>query len=86
MRTTDVHTRFRDLSGNGYRKTPYRTVYIPGTVETAVPLFVQEFGVDPNKTTCHCCGPDFVIYEVTENDIEQGGDVFVLLSEKSGSV
>lgn len=63
-------TVFFDMSSGGYRKTPHRYVVVYLPKEKAVDVFRDYFGVDPLKTSCKCCGPDFSVYESEESPDE----------------
>lgn len=63
-----VWTRFFDLCGGGYDKTPFKTIFIEGEENHAVEVFKARFGFSPYNCTCDCCGPDFSVCEVNGLD------------------
>lgn len=56
-------TRFMDLCGGGYTKTPYTHIYIDEPANEAIKTFKDLLGCDPTIITCQCCGSDFAIDE-----------------------
>lgn len=57
-------TVFKDMfSGGSVKIRGEAEVYIEGTEEEAVRVFMSKYGRDPYNITCSCCGPDYVIYE-----------------------
>lgn len=56
-------TRFNDMHSGGGRKTAFEYIYIEGSREEAIALFVTEFGQDPRDVACDCCGENFSVSE-----------------------
>lgn len=57
-------TKFFDLASGGSQKTKYSAIFIELPEYEAIEYFENKFGINPNNTTCECCGVDFSIYEV----------------------
>ena len=61
--------RFFDCHSGGGRKTPYDAYHIQAPTERlAVEAFEAYTQCDSRNTTCDCCGPDWSIYEIDEED------------------
>lgn len=56
-------TRFSDMHSGGGRKTQYEDIFIEAPEGEAKIVFFNRFGLDPDNTTCDCCGADYAIYE-----------------------
>lgn len=57
-------TRFMDMhSGGGTKEGPYEYIYIEAPLPEAKVIFYNRFGHNPERVSCTCCGPDYVIYE-----------------------
>lgn len=59
-----VWTHFNDMhSGGGTKVENYEHIYIEADRETAIKVFYNRFGRNPNRVTCTCCGEDYSINE-----------------------
>lgn len=57
-------TRFMDMHSGGSTKVKtYEYIYIQMAEEDARTFFSTTFGRNPNRVTCDCCGPDYLIDE-----------------------
>jgi len=61
-------TKFIDMASGGSEKTKFSVIYIETNKENAIGIFEYIFGVDPDNTTCYCCGQDYSIDEVENID------------------
>jgi len=66
------------VSSGGGRADQFNICYIEAEQEEAKLIFYNRFGHNPERISCTCCGPDYIIYEdeeYDENDIEEGAVV-----------
>ncbi len=75
-------TKFYDMHSGGTQKTDYSTIYIELPEIEAISFFENKFGIYPNSVTCSCCGNDFSVYEVNENEIVEGEDILIIRKEE----
>lgn len=60
-------------------KTDHDYIVIEAPESEAVSVFFSRFGIAPNRVSCTCCGPDFDIEEVDDNeDMPRAGNVLVI--------
>ena len=54
---------FWDMYSGGHLKLePYEQIYIEASsIEEAIEIFYNKFGIDPYNITCSCCGIDYEI-------------------------
>ena len=55
-------TEFYDMSSGGSRKLKHRIIYIEANTKLAIFGFKCIFDIDPEKTTCKCCGENYSIH------------------------
>jgi len=74
--------RFWDMSSGGYEKTDYSMIFVKAkTQDEAVRIFEMETDLNPYDVTCECCGEDFAIDEVLEEEVEKDESVLTLGDE-----
>ena len=56
-------TEFWDMYSGGQSKLQWEEIYIEAPEEEARTIFENRFKIDPDNTTCECCGPDYVVEE-----------------------
>jgi hypothetical protein len=64
-------TQFWDMCSGGGTKTDYSQIFIEADEDEAKQIFVECFGIDPENTTCDCCGPDFAIHSGTLEELTE---------------
>ena len=58
-----VWTSFTDMSTSGFRKARYRIYFIEADETSAIRMFREITGRDPQFSSCPCCGEDYSIIE-----------------------
>ncbi len=54
---------FKDTSSGGTQKTDYKRIIIEcSSNDDPKEIFKQQMDIDPDHTTCDCCGPDFSVF------------------------
>jgi hypothetical protein len=56
-------TVFEDMYSGGRAKLEAEYIYVEASKEEAKKVFRSHTGLNPDNTTCECCGRDYVIYE-----------------------
>lgn len=56
-----MFTHFWDMSSGGYHKEQWNHIIIEAPKHEAKVIFYNRFGHNPTRTSCTCCGPDYVI-------------------------
>jgi hypothetical protein len=51
------------MHGGGGQKTDYSKIYIEAPEEEARSVFYSRFGINADRVSCTCCGPDFSVSE-----------------------
>ena len=63
---------FSDMLTAGYRKLPYDNIFIEASYEwEAIQKFINKFNIDPDISSCSCCGGDYRIRLILDlNDLD----------------
>lgn len=59
-------THFHDMHSGGGAKEPYGHLYIEAPEDEAARIFYAEFGHNPHRISCTCCGPDYSLTEAED--------------------
>lgn len=62
-------TQFFDLCSGGSEKERWGIIYIEAPEDEARVIFYNRFGHSPDRVTCACCGSDYSVYEVPEDEV-----------------
>jgi hypothetical protein len=62
-------TRFMDMhSGGGLKEDPYSIILIETDEDAAKRVFYSRFGHNPERITCTCCGEDYSVSSITDDN------------------
>ena len=70
-----VWTHFHDVHTGGRIKLHQfgdyvEDIYIEASEKEASIIFFNRFGINPEQTSCTCCGQDYSIWETDESEID----------------
>ena len=86
--TSAPWTWFHDMGtgpGFDWKVRGFQDIILQAPLEQAVSIFSQLFSRDPWKRSCGCCGSDYNIYEIDEEERENlnGMESTLILGVKS---
>lgn len=58
-------TRFHDMHSGGSGKLSHALIFIEAPIDEAKIIFQNRFDRNPERVTCTCCGPDYLISEAS---------------------